>query len=140
MFQCICTCKYLISCIKGHLEDVSVHAQSKHKKQYKKRTNRKQTKRKMALAYKKTHKSKTKYKIYLYIIPSLAFYFNLACINTELTAQSAQTFPFRTHTIFPTNLKFSLPLQNQFNTSTTLTIRHIRLSRPAAFLSRLQKQ
>ena len=77
MFQCICNCKYFIWCTKGHIKDVSVHAQSKHKNNTKRKLNRKQTKRKRAIAHKKNTQKQNKIQdISLYIIPSLVSYFH----------------------------------------------------------------
>ena len=126
MFQCICICKHFYLMHKRATKRCLNSRPNKTQKQYKKKTNRKQTKRKRALAYKKTHKNKTKYNIYLYIFLLLTLYLLILLINAEPTSQSVQIFPFRTHTNLSTNLKSSLPLQNQFNTSTTLTIRHLR--------------
>ena len=92
----------------------------------KRKLNRKQTKRKRAPAHKKNTQKQNKIQDLFVYNSFTCFLFLIPLINAEPTSQSVQIFPFRTHTILPTKLKSSLPLQNQFNTSTTLTIRHLR--------------
>ena len=57
-FYCICNCKYFISCVKGHIKDVSVHAHSKHKNN----TKRKPTENKQNEKGQLTTKKHTKIK------------------------------------------------------------------------------